>query len=252
MSECHGPADALARIAGWEGARSLRLDGGRGGGTYLVEKHGHRGVLKVESGPRTFPYIPRHLEAQVQMKAWHAGLANRVLYRDDTVYLTEYIEGRVWNQADFADDERLSELGAAVKQIHGLPRTGRDFQGSAAARLYWTGIPEAQRAEAARCLAIVESMPGPEARCLCHNDLVAGNILLTPGVRILDWEYACDNDPYFDLATLVAHHRLGRERSRLLLRAYHGSGGGADDDRLNAYCRYYDALLWLWENTEAL
>ena len=50
--------------------------------------------------------------------------------------------------------------------------------------------------------------------------LVAGNIIATPAIRFLDWEYACDNDQFFDLATVVAHHDLSDDRADFLLNAY--------------------------------
>ena len=46
---------------------------------------------------------------------------------------------------------------------------------------------------------MVDAVPPPRAPCCCHNDLVVGNIIAAPEIRFLDWEYACDNDPFFDL-----------------------------------------------------
>ena len=89
----------------------------------------------------------------------------------------------------------------------------------------------------------------PRNLCCCHNDLVAANIIATPAIRFLDWEYACDNDPFFDIATVVAHHRMPDERAHFLLDAYFDGDGTRWRDYLTTQVRFYNALLWLWLNT---
>jgi thiamine kinase-like enzyme len=95
-------------------------------------------------------------------------------------------------------------------------------------------------------LAVVESAPGPMNLCCCHNDLVAENIIATPDIRFLDWEYACDNDPLFDLAVIVAHHGLSDGQARVLLDAYFDGNGDAWRRQLGVQVRLYNALNWLW------
>jgi thiamine kinase-like enzyme len=89
-------------------------------------------------------------------------------------------------------------------------------------------------------------VPPSDAVAVCHNDVVAQNIISTPALKLLDWEYACDNDPLFDLASLVGYHNLDE---RLALALLDSSAGGADAalrDRLAAQVRLYDAIQWLW------
>lgn len=247
MTMTPAPGIVLAEVPGWRSAACRRLDGGSTNQTWLVSKRGRRAVLKIDAVPRGRPYNTRRAEANVQARACAAGLANRVLYHDETVYLSEYVDGQVWSIQDFYDDRKLDELAAALRQLHALPLTGRVFDGIGAARQYAARIGPAGAAEAARRVAIVEAMPASPTLCCCHNDLVAANILATPAVRFLDWEYACDSDPYFDLATLAGHHQLPPERAALLLDAYCGGAGNAERDKLAAYLRYYASLLWLWE-----
>jgi thiamine kinase-like enzyme len=97
------------------------------------------------------------------------------------------------------------------------------------------------------CLAKIEAMPLPHNLCCCHNDMVAANIIYMPEVRFLDWEYACDNDPFFDIATIVAHHRLAPGRAEYLLNAYFKGDGARWRDQLARQTEFYDALHWLWE-----
>ena len=82
--------------------------------------------------------------------------------------------------------------------------------------------------------------------CCCHNDLVAENIISAPEIRFLDWEYACDNDPLFDLAIVVAHHDLSERQAGVLLDAYFDGDGARWREQLDVQMRLYGALNWLW------
>ena len=95
----------------------------------------------------------------------------------------------------------------------------------------------------------VEEGPQPLNLCFCHNDLVVGNIINTPETRFLDWEYACDNDPFFDLATVVAHHDLGEVQREKLLDAYFDGNGARWHEQLTRQAEVYEALLYLWQES---
>jgi thiamine kinase-like enzyme len=208
------PAQVLATIPGWQGASYRELPGGLTNRTLLVEKAGRRAVLKIDPAPRMPPYNPRREEARIQDRAAALGRANGVLYVHETVLLAEWSEGEVWTRAHF-------ELDAA------------------------TLVAAESR------LALIDSMPGPMNLCCCHNDLVAENIIATPQVRFLDWEYACDNDPLFDLAIVVAHHDLSDRHADVLLDAYFDGAGRRWREQFATQMRLYDALNWLWSAANA-
>ncbi len=87
-----------------------------------------------------------------------------------------------------------------------------------------------------------------DLRC-CHNDLVAENIVTARGVVFLDFEYACDNDPLFDLAVVAEHHRLSDSAEERLLTAYFGAEAPEKREELAAQRRVYAALSWLWDKS---
>ena len=246
MSPATSPADVLAAIPGWRGATIRELPGGLTNDTLLVEQGGRRAVLKVDPSPRKPPYNTRQAEAAIQDRAASIGRANRVLHVSDTVLLCEWADGEVWTQASFDDDDRLVGLASALREIHDLPLTGRRFDAAAAARLYFPAACKVDAALATRRLAVVESSPAPQAPRCCHNDLVAANILSTPEIRFLDWEYACDNDPLFDLAIVVAHHGLTERQAGVLLDACFDGDGDRRREEFAVQVRLYDALNGLW------
>ena len=245
------PESVLARLPGWEDATVAELAGGLSNHTWLVEAGAGKAVLKIDEQPRLAPFNSRRAEAQIQARAAAEGLANRVLYASDTVYMTEYLEGEVWSRADLDDEENLGRLARALRRLHSLPLTGRVFDARQAARQYAQTIRGAESELFSRCMRIVDEMPAPQHLCCCHNDLVAGNIIATPEIRFLDWEYACDNDPFFDLATVAAHHKLAADQRMSLLDAYFDGRGGQWRDQLDRQAALYEALLYLWERARA-
>jgi len=246
MNRGAGPDEVLAGIPGWRGASYSELPGGLTNRTLLVEKDGRRAVLKIDPSPRTAPYNSRRDEARVQERAAALGRANHVLHVEDTVLLSEWGEGEVWTRTHLGHDDNLRRVAAALREIHTLPLTGRTFDAVAAAQLYAGSLDASMSGAAEGHLAVVESAPGPMNLCCCHNDLVAENIIATPDIRFLDWEYACDNDPLFDLAVIVAHHGLSDGQARVLLDAYFDGNGDAWRRQLGVQVRLYNALNWLW------
>ncbi len=249
MTPAERAAEALAAIPGWQGARLARLDGGVINETWLVDDGGRRAVLRLDAEPRHFPLNSRRDEATVQRSAAEAGLATEVLHAADGVYLAVFAAGAPWNAKWLADPDRLMALGRRLRELHSLPLTGRTFDALAAAELYVRRLQgrDVDRAEVERRLATIRAYRAPANLCCCHNDLVAENIVSTPDILFIDWDYACDNDPFFDLATVIEHHHLSQRSAIVLLDAYFGGGGDAWLKQLGRMRELYAALAWLWE-----
>ena len=248
MSE--SPRSVLAGMPGWEEAVVVELPGGLSNHTWLVEAGESRAVLKIDAAPRGAPYNTREAEARIQARAAAQGLANRVLYVTETVYMTEFLEGKVWSREDFDDEDNLRRLARALRKLHGLPLTGRVFDARQAARRYAANIHDADPERLSHSLRVIDEMTAQAELCCCHNDLVAENIIATPGIHFLDWEYACDNDPFFDLATIVAHHGLTDTQRMTLLDAYFDGNGEQWRKQLERQADLYSALLYLWERAK--
>jgi len=246
MTVARSPDDVLNDLPEWRGASCTELAGGLTNRSWLLQQGGRKAVLKVDDQPRQAPFNTRLAEAAVQSAAAHAGLANNVLFADSQVYLTEYVEGAVWDPACLGQDGKIEQLAAALRRLHSLPRSGRPFDAIGAAKLYVQEISNPDKKLVALCKDVIRNIRLPNYLCCCHNDLVAENIIATPELKFLDWEYACDNDPMFDLATVVEHHELSEAQAQKLLDAYFGAAGERWRTKLAEQQRLYLALLWLW------
>jgi thiamine kinase-like enzyme len=223
MTDTRPPDEVLRNLPEWQNATCTELAGGLTNRSWLLQNGNRKAVLKIDDDPRTAPYNTRLAEAAVQSAAAQAGLANAVLFADDQVYLTEYIEGTGWNPAHLDKEGKIEQLASALQDIQD---------------------PDEQLITL--CLDVIRSVRLPNYLCCCHNDLVAENIITAPELKFLDWEYACDNNPLFDLATIVEHHELSEAHARALLDSYFDGSGEPWYSKLVEQQRLYLALLWLW------
>ena len=246
MTVTVSPEEVLAEIPGWEGANCTELSGGLTNRTWRVTTGAKSGVLKIDEDPRDAPFNTRCAEANVQNAAAKEGLAPSIILADDGLYFTEYVEGVVWERSCLDKEGSLELIANALQRLHALPLTGRSFDAGIAAKRYVEKIAGLDAAVIRKCTEIVDMMRLPQNLCCCHNDLVAENLITTPDLKFLDWEYACDNDPFFDLATVVEHHELGDQQVTQLLDAYMGGDGQRWREHLEKQRKLYLALLCLW------
>lgn len=246
MSDKPEPQQLLDGLPGWEGAAVSEMDGGLTNRTWLIDNDSDKAVLKIDRDIRSVPYNSRQAEARLQSIAADRGLASRVLYFDDRAIMTEFVCGRVWDEASFEQDGNIERLASRLKRLHALPLTGRSFDSKIAAGRYVATIKTADSDLVAHCMQVIDRFRLPHNLCCCHNDLVAANILDAEALTFLDWEYACDNDPMFDLATIVEHHTLDETVAFRLLDVYFDGDGKRWRGKLAEQQELYRALCWLW------
>jgi thiamine kinase-like enzyme len=246
------PADALTRVPDWDGnaAKWRELKGGLTNRSYLVEKGSDSFVLRLNAEHTSVFNLDRISEMDIVAQAAAAGLAPELVFADvdSGILLYRYIPGQAWGVADLDDDRNLEALAELLRRVHDLPLSGIRFDPIAVADRYTRNLESRPGLHdfACRCEEIIAGMPVcAEFRC-CHNDVVASNVIADPDLKLLDWEYACDNDPLFDLASLIGFHNLDSDRQAVLLNAYAGGMDSGLAEGLEIQVRLYDAIQWLW------
>ena len=202
--------------------------------------------------------IERTQERDVMSRVSKLKLSSDVIFDADDFRLSQWQEGSVWTADNFGTKVNINRLVNAIKSLHGLDHGGlvkMDFL----LRISHYKEMISQRHGA---LPAIESRLFKQATniintkssnlsCLCHNDLVAANILETKSttqssLTFLDWEYAAINDPLFELAVICQGNNFSSSQRQYLLSAYFGDNSYQFIEHLNYWCWLYDYLSLLW------
>jgi thiamine kinase len=258
MSDLLNPFDALALVPGWDPSNAdvEELKGGLTNRTYQVRYDGEEFVMRLDSEQSRLFRFDRSCEIDILRKAAEAGLAPGVVHSDPEagILVTEYLPGRIWGESDLERPESIESLAHLLRKVHALPLSGLRIDMAWVGQTYETNLERRQglHAFAIRCMEVIRSVPASENATCCHNDIVAANIVGDDDPKLIDWEFSCDNDPLFDLASAIGFHNLDDDRATLLLDAYAGGADAALRERLAEQVRVFDAIQWLWLATRHL
>ncbi len=244
--------ESLASIAGWDFANAefTKLPGGVTNQTWLVESTSASCVVRLNSTHAGIIDFDRKCELLAHGNAAEIDIAPEIIHYDleNGVLVTEYLPGRMWDEQDLVSTRNIEAVARLLRHVHSLPVCGTTLDLVSTARQYERHLQkrEGLHAFASRCVEIVEKLSVEGARVCCHNDIVAANVIGDDTPKLIDWEYAGDNDPFFDLASLIGYHGLPPKTVETLLSAYTGRDAAADRDALDTQIRIYDAIQWLW------
>lgn len=260
MDEVHARLARIPLFAGLApGACQIERLGGLTNRNYRVAVGKDQYVLRIP-GEGTGEYIDREAEAPNARIAAAAGVNAEVLFFDtgDGVQVTRFIAGAATMNAErFRDLGAVARAAKAFRRIHDCgKRFASDFElfkmmddylALLERKQAW--VPDGYRAvqkEAEAVRAALAAHPAP--RVPCHCDPLAENFLDT-GTRmwIVDWEYAGNNDPMWDLGDVSVEAGFGPDQDAAMLEAYFGGTPPADrHGRMVMYKAMCDLLWTLW------
>jgi thiamine kinase len=258
MSSQLNAFEALAMVPGWdvESADIDELKGGLTNRTYHVRQGDRACVLRLDSEQESVFQFDRSCELSILESAGKSGLAPAVIYSNAEagILVTEFLPGRAWEEADISVPANLEKLAALLRDVHTLPKSGHRTDLVAVAETYETYLEKRHglHSFATHCVEVIRSVPVNDDFTCCHNDIVAANVIQGSGLKLIDWEFASDNDPMFDLASAIGFHNLEKEQSAILLTAYSGGDDGELKESLAEQVRVFDAIQWLWLATRHL
>ncbi len=177
--------------------------------------------------------IDRPNERACQAAAASIGVAPAIVYHEEGVLVSEYIEGRTLEDSDVKEEATLERL---ARLLRGLHESRAELRGELlyfcpfqTIRTYVGNAKELGAVLPDQLGAILEDLDGlagelePFRPALCHNDVLAANILDDgTSLWLVDWEYGGMGNPLFDLAGVSGNCGLGPGEERLLLAAYFG------------------------------
>jgi aminoglycoside phosphotransferase (APT) family kinase protein len=222
---------ALASVLGWgiEGAEVEALTGGLNNDSYLVTRGDHRYVIRL-TRPNAGTTLTLDQEWLLLQAAAAAGAAPEPVGIDATsgALVVRHVGGaEPWTASRARDLTNIARITPLLRRLHAVPARVRKFAPLHHANRYIAAaggdaaLAPADREQAAelRALAVGYLQRYP-ATVVCHNDLVAANILDDGELKLIDFEYAALAAPVLDLASLAAMNDFGSLHREALLAAY--------------------------------
>ena len=255
--------DTLAGIDGFGDCRpdntTVERLGGLTNRNYRIDCEHGRYVLRL-AGEGTSDYIDRETELYNASIASEAGVNAEIIHFDTATgtMICRYIDNAVTMDIDgFRNLEVLKRTGHAFRKLHDC---GRDFKGQfelfdqvdqylAVLKKLEAALPDGytevqQDAEQVRAALAMHDLPNRPCHCdpMVENCIDNGEM-----VYIIDFEYAGNNDPMWDLGDLSVEGDFNEEQDRVFLAAYFGHEPSAfDHGRMVMYKAMCDLLWTLW------
>lgn len=163
------------------------------------------------------------------------------------IRITRYLgDAREYQECNALDKlERVADL---MRQLHQLKKTiGSNFDPFQRLKQYQRSIkqPFLTLPEVENTIALAQAIYQPST--LCHNDWVSGNILFS-GERtyLIDYEYAADNDPLFDVMSFITENNITEDDSRERFYRHYFNSQNIPYDKLAIWEDFHNLLWCSW------
>lgn len=159
-----------------------------------------------------------------------------------TLYLDHLVEYKESN-----DDDKIERVALLMRRLHRpQQKCGFSFDPIARLRQYQNCVKKPLYNLSYYESIITHIMKMDTLMTCCHNDWVSGNILLSSdGDYLIDYEYAADNDPLFDVMSFITENKI--IDTNLRNRFYQAYFGRAINNSEQLNCTYWECfhnLLW--------
>ena len=166
------------------------------------------------------------------MVAAACGFSPQVVYRTAGILVIDFIEGKVFTEADVREPENLERVVGLLQRFH--TEMPQQFNGYPI--MFWVfqilrhyrnileqgNSPYISKLSDMKEFATrLEQAVGPVEIVFGHNDLLAANFI-DDGDKLwlIDFDYAGFNSPLFDLANLASNSELEQDQESLMLEQY--------------------------------
>ena len=217
---------------------------------YKIQTDKQSFILRLNNRYTDIFNIDRKKEIKVLRNASLARIAPEIIFEDyrKGILLTLFVEGRTWHLDDFEDQTKIRSLVKLLHSVHSLPLCGLKLNPVDLANNYILKLDtNTDSYEFSKiCLSIIKNIDySGNIRC-CHNDIHPQNIIQGEHLMLIDWEYAYDNDPMFEIASISSFNNLRKGAELMLLDEYFGGSGNYSMRDYLLQKKLYEAIYWLW------
>jgi thiamine kinase-like enzyme len=249
----------LSRIRDWQGKEIAvqPLSGGLTNTNYKVTVDGTPFFLRIPGESTELLAIDRQNEYFNSMAAAETGIGPKVIYhlQEFDVMVLEFLDGQTMSKEKLQANGMPKRMAESIKRLHQGPRFKTDFNMFRLTE-YYLGIcrnqdiriPEGY-GEKMQDVGRIEKviMAHPVQSVPCNNDLLGENFIDDGKIlRIIDYEYSGNNDPYFELGNTCQENKFDEERIIEVCQAYFGSVSESKLARMKLSMIMSDVGWTLW------
>lgn len=221
----------IQRVDGGMTNRNFRI--AAPGGTYMAHVQ-----LPDEFANRVG--IDRDRQFRANQIAAGLGIAPAVIaYRADLrILITDFIAGAARKPGELYRKPEISRVAALLRRLHAAPVEAsldawisHPFHGMNQLLALAEAADSGMVSLFTPSLAIAREMEASWrdwTPALTHVDLLAGNLVGDDALMLVDWEYAGNGDPLYDLGDFFAKNELNDEQINFLLTEYKVAPGARD------------------------
>jgi len=216
---------------------------------YLVKTAHHTVVIRVPYADQS-QIVHRHHEAQALKLIEHSNLDFETLYFDEAsgIKITRYVDDFITFD-ETTQLDRIVRTAHLMKRLHQINQTiGYLFDPIERYLKYRSHTQDSLISDEEAKLVLDRMSHHTPRLTLCHNDWVPGNIGFTSTKDyLIDYEYAGDNDPFFDVMSFITENTLSAQEEAEFLDAYFDEPLTQDErDRLTLYRDVHNLLWCTW------
>lgn len=205
----------------------------------------HTGLISVGRQHYVLKVFTHSFEHAIAAENLASGLrvSPKLLYANNNVALFDYI------QKQDTPEITLVELAQTLSKVHKQDASSLGkFDLLRFCNNYLSEADDVTHAwHQALLPALTSFINDSTPWCFCHNDLVQENCLVADKLYLIDWEFAQQHNPWFDLAAIVIYFKLNDEEAGDFLNLYHAGWHQKSQDPI--FYTSQVALLWtdlLW------
>lgn len=227
--------EIVSTIVDWKGKSvSIQpLSGGLTNTNYKVKVDEEPFFIRVPGASTELLAIDRNNEYFNSKAAAEAGVGPKVLYylADYQAMVLEFIEGRTMSKEALNAPGMPARMAQSIKKLHAGPRFLTDFNMFRLTEYYLKicrdraiPVPDGYLERMPTVMQIEKAMSvHPLPAVPCNNDLLAENYMDDgKSLRLIDYEYSGNNDPYFELGNTCQEMQFNDEQINEVCSVYFG------------------------------
>lgn len=219
-----------------------RLMGGMSNYTYVIEIEGEKYTFRVPGkGAEHFTNRKQEAEIMKSIEPYHF-LPKPIINDVETGYkVAPYVEGQILSEVP---DKPLETIAAILKKVNSIPKFDYDYEPLKRLADYEAlsnELDPVYQALKEKFLDIYQQQLQFVPLVACHGDAQVSNFVLAEDkIYLMDWEFAANNDPIYDIACFG---NATFDDALNLIEVYYDNPGPDKYQRLYAW-RMFQCLQW--------